>query len=70
MQRIVVAVALVMLAWVVPVAPAGAADATIDMAGTQFIPQWGQVTADAKVTFVNMEAARCSTSGPSGTTAT
>jgi plastocyanin len=57
MQRIVVAVALVTLAWGVPAAPAGAADATIDMAGTQFVPQFAQVSTDGKVTFVNMEAA-------------
>jgi plastocyanin len=52
-----VAVALVMLAGSVPVGPAGAADATIDMAGTQFLPAFSQATADGKVTFVNKEAA-------------
>ena len=57
MQRIVVALALVTLAWGVPAAPADAADATINMAGTQFLPQFTQVTAAGKVMFVNMEVA-------------
>lgn len=57
MRRIVVAMALVALAGVVPVGPAGATDATIDMAGTQYFPQFTQVTTDGTVTFVNMEAA-------------
>lgn len=57
MQRIVVAVALVVLAWGVPAAPVGAAEVTIEMAGTQFLPALSQVTAGGKVTFVNREAA-------------
>ena len=56
MQRIVVAVAIMTLAWGVPGTPAGAAEATINMVGTQYVPQWTRASADSKVTWVNTEA--------------
>lgn len=59
MKRIVVIVTMVVTAWGVPVPPARAASGTeITLLGTQFAPQWTQVSAaGGGLVWVNKEPA-------------